>query len=55
MKTISRPNLKSAVSLTAAQMNNIHFGGNVTPLTPTRLKAIADKNQEGDDNAARPK
>lgn len=30
-RKISEPKLKSAVKLTAAEMNNIHFGRPVTP------------------------
>ncbi|MDE6532447.1 MAG: hypothetical protein K2M27_02805 [Muribaculaceae bacterium] len=41
MKKITMPELKSATILKAAEMNMIHFGGNHSPLTPDRLKAIA--------------
>ncbi len=40
MKKITEPNLKSAHILKAAEMNMIHFGGNHTPLSPEKLKAM---------------
>lgn len=46
MKNIPRPNLSGAVILTPLEMNKIHFGGNQTPLTPDKLKELADKVRE---------
>lgn len=39
MRKIDRPDLKSATTLKAADMNRIHFGGNHTPLTAKALLA----------------
>lgn len=41
MKNIKEPECPSAVRLTPAEMNRIHFGGIHTPLTPEQLEAIA--------------
>lgn len=38
MKRIVMPELKSAAVLTPLEMNNIHFGGNVSPVTSEKLK-----------------
>lgn len=43
MKTLSKPKLDSAVPLKPLEMNAIHFGGIHTPLTPEKMKSIADK------------
>lgn len=42
MKRIIEPKLTDAVILKPGEMNKIHFGGNHTPLTPEKLKALAD-------------
>lgn len=41
MKTIPAPELESAVTLKAADMNLIHFAGNSTPLTAKEISEIA--------------
>lgn len=43
---IPRPNLTDATPLTAAQLNELHFAGTHTPLTPTQLEALATAAQE---------
>ncbi|MDE5831806.1 MAG: hypothetical protein K2H64_02280 [Desulfovibrio sp.] len=47
MKKIPEPDLASAIVLSPAELNKIHFGGNRTPLTPDQLRALA----EGKDTA----
>lgn len=47
MKKIPEPQLSSVETLSAAEMNKIHFGGNHTPLSPKDIKNIATgKNME---------
>lgn len=41
MKMIPAPKLQSAVTLTPAEMNLIHFAGNSTPLTAKEISEIA--------------
>lgn len=43
MKTISKPSLQSARSLTAPEMNRIHFSAQRTVLTPRLLARIASQ------------
>jgi hypothetical protein len=43
MKTISKPSLQSARSLTAPEMNRIHFSAQRTVLTPQLLARIASQ------------
>lgn len=40
MKTITRPNLKSAVKLSAREMNALRFSQKHTVLTPEQLENI---------------
>lgn len=40
MKKIPEPHLISAHTLTPAEMNTIHFGGNHTPLSPDQLRKL---------------
>lgn len=42
MKKIQKPDLPDAMTLTPAEMNKIHFGGNHTPLTPEQIRKLAD-------------
>lgn len=42
MKANPAPDLKSAVTLKASEMNMIHFAGNSTPLTAKEISEIAD-------------
>ena len=47
-KQIERPQLTSAVRLTAREMNDIHFSHKRTVLTPAQLEKIAAQgNKEG--------
>lgn len=41
MKTITKPQLRSARRLSASEMNNIHFSSQRTLLTPEMLSASA--------------
>lgn len=41
MKKIPQPDLTRAVVLKPGEMNKIHFGGNRTPLTPEKMRALA--------------
>lgn len=43
MKTISKPSLQSARSLSAPEMNRIHFSAQRTVLTPQLLARIASQ------------
>lgn len=43
MKTISKPSLQSARSLTPPEMNHIHFSAQRTVLTPQLLARIASQ------------
>ncbi len=43
MKTISKPTLQSARSLTPPEMNHIHFSAQRTVLTPQLLARIASQ------------
>lgn len=43
MKKIPEPDLRDAQILTPLEMNKIHFGGNHTPLTPEKLKKLAEE------------
>lgn len=47
MKKINQPDLTGATRLTPAQMNKIHFAGNRTPLTPEKLRELADHAASG--------
>ena len=46
MKTISKPSLQSARSLTAPEMNRIHFSAQRTVLTPRLLARIASQTSD---------
>lgn len=46
MKTISKPSLQSARSLTAPEMNRIHFSAQRTVLTPQLLARIASQTSD---------
>lgn len=54
MKKIPEPKLDSAVVLSPAELNKIHFGGNHTPLTPEQIRALAgDEKKAANDAASR--
>lgn len=42
MKKIPEPDTEAAVPLSPAEMNKIHFGGILTPLTPDQIRALAE-------------
>lgn len=46
MKTISKPSLQSARSLTPPEMNRIHFSAQRTVLTPRLLARIASQTSD---------
>ena len=50
-KQIKRPQLTSAVRLTAREMNDIHFSHKRTVLTPAQLEKIAAQGNKGQDAA----
>ena len=54
MKKIPEPKLKSAVELTPAQMNSIHFGGNHTVLTPEQLEGVVNAKKQQADEPQKP-
>lgn len=43
MKKIPEPDLTDAIILKPIELNKIHFAGNHTPLTPEKIKEIAEK------------
>lgn len=45
MKTIPRPQLKSAVRLTAREMNDLRFSQKHTVLTPAQLEKLASSRE----------
>lgn len=48
MKKIREPDWSSLVILTPAEMNRIHFGGILSPLTPDQLEVMARAAQAPD-------
>lgn len=48
MKKITEPDWSSLAILTPAEMNRIHFGGIVSPLTLDQLEAMARAAQKPD-------
>lgn len=52
MKTISKPSLQSARSLSAPEMNRIHFSAQRTVLTPRLLARIASQTSDAKKAAA---
>lgn len=41
MKKIPEPELSGATVLTPGELNQIHFGGNHTPISPEQMKEMA--------------
>lgn len=49
IKIIAHPQFKDASKLTAVELNNIHFSGKHTVLTPEQLERIAAAYKNGKD------